>query len=132
MNVILAITIGLLYATGTYLLLRRSMIQMLFGIVILGNATNLLVFTCARVVRGKSPIMSADQKELIGPFPDPLGQALILTAIVISFAVLAFAMILVRRGFDCFRSDDPDVLTEIENKPKPDEINFPNYQQGEE
>lgn len=113
MNVVLAVTIGCLFAAGTYLLLRRSMIQMLFGIVLLGNATNLLVFTCARIMRGHSPIMTASEKELAAPYPDPLGQALILTAIVISFAVLAFAMILVRRGFEFFKTDDPDVLTEV-------------------
>lgn len=112
MNIVLALTIGGLYATGTYLLLRRSTIKLLFGLVLLGNATNLLVFTCARLVRGKAPLIHSGQKTLEPGTADPLGQALILTAIVISFGVLAFAMILVRRGYDTFDSDDTDDLVE--------------------
>lgn len=114
MNIVLALTIGVLFAAGTFLFLRRSMIQLLFGLVLLGNATNLLVFTCARLVRGKSPIIPEGQKILDPQHSDPLGQALILTAIVISFGVLAFSMVLVRRAFDISGTDDPDALDEDE------------------
>ena len=112
MNIVLAFTIGALYAAGTYLLLSRSTIKLLFGLVLLGNATNLLVFTCARVVRGGAPLMAKDEKVLEAPYADPLGQALILTAIVISFGVLAFAMVLVRRGYDSLETEDTDRMTE--------------------
>lgn len=112
MNLVLALTIGALYAAGTYLLLSRSTIKLLFGLVLLGNATNLLIFTCARVVRGAAPLILEGEKKLEAPYADPLGQALILTAIVISFGVLAFAMVLVRRGFDSLGTDDTDLMTE--------------------
>lgn len=112
MNLVLAFTIGILYATGTYLLLSRSAIKLLFGLVLLGNATNLLVFTCARVIQGRAPLIREGEKHLMPPYADPLGQALILTAIVISFGVLAFAMVLVRRGYDSLNTDDTDDMTE--------------------
>lgn len=112
MSIVLAILIGALYTAGTYLLLSRNAIRLLFGLVLLGNATNLLVFTCARVVRGEAPLIREGEKTLTAPYADPLGQALILTAIVISFGVLAFAMVLVRRGIDALGTDDTDSMTE--------------------
>lgn len=116
MNLVLAITIGSLFATGTYLLLRRSTVKILLGIVLLGNATNLVVFLCARLVRGRPPIIQDQDHILYPPYADPLGQALILTAIVISFGVLAFTMILVRRGYDIFGTDDADTFIEEEQE----------------
>ncbi|MCB0824942.1 MAG: NADH-quinone oxidoreductase subunit K [Armatimonadetes bacterium] len=116
MNLVLALTIGFLFATGTYLLLRRSTVKILLGIVLLGNATNLVVFLCARLIRGRPPIIQGEDHVLHAPYADPLGQALILTAIVISFGVLAFAMILVRRGYDIFGTDDTDTFIEEEQK----------------
>ena len=113
-TLILAIVIGSLFATGAYLIMRRSTIKLLFGLVLLGNATNLLVFTSARLVRERTPLVELGQTELIAPYPDPLAQALILTAIVISFGVLAFAMILVKRAYDSFGTDDVEALIEPE------------------
>lgn len=125
MNLVLALTIGGLYSAGAYLLLSRSMIRILFGIVLLGNATNLTVFTCARIIRGAAPLIKEDQKVLAPPFADPLGQALILTAIVISFGVLAFAMVLIKRGYDAYGIDDTDALVEDFDNPEADCIDAP-------
>jgi multicomponent Na+:H+ antiporter subunit C len=107
-----AILTGILFTTGVYLLLERTMIKFLIGLVLLGNATNLVVFTCSRLVRGAPPIIPKGEKVLQPPFADPLGQALILTAIVISFGVLAFTMMLIRRTYDAIGSDDVEDLIE--------------------
>ncbi len=114
-ELVLALATGILFAAGAYLLLERSTVKILLGIILFGNATNLLVFNCARLVRGEPPLIRKGETSLSGTFADPLGQALILTAIVISFGVLAFAMILVRRAYDALGSEDAKELVEQES-----------------
>lgn len=105
-----ALLIGILFTTGVFLLLERTTVKFLLGLVLLGNATNLVVFVGARLMRGAPPLIAKGEKTLEGSFADPLGQALILTAIVISFGVLAFAMMLIRRAYDALHSDNVDSL----------------------
>jgi multicomponent Na+:H+ antiporter subunit C len=108
METVLAFVIGTLYSMGLYLILRRSFVKLVFGIVILGQATNLLIFTAAGLTRAKAPII-AEQASTLGPAAaDPLPQALILTAIVISFGILAFALVLLRRAYRVIGNDDLD------------------------
>jgi multicomponent Na+:H+ antiporter subunit C len=109
-NLALPILIGALFATGAYLIMRRSIVKLLFGLLILGNATNLLIFTSARLVRGRPPIVPEGQTVPAPPYADPLGQALILTAIVISFGLLAFAFTLVKKTYQAVGDDDLDTL----------------------
>lgn len=110
MNIALPILIGVLYAAGAYLMMRRSIVKLIFGLLLLGNATNLLVFTAARLVRGRPPVVPPGETALNTPYADPLGQALILTAIVISFGLLCFAMVLVKRTYQSMDDDDLDAL----------------------
>ena len=91
MIILLAIVAGGLYATALFMLLRRSIVKLVFGLVLLSHGTNLLIFTSGGLTRGKPPLIPAGQTTLEPPYADPVAQALILTAIVISFAVLAFA-----------------------------------------
>jgi multicomponent Na+:H+ antiporter subunit C len=105
----LAFVIGALYAAGFYLMLRRSLIKLVIGLAILSHAANLLVFTAAGVTRGRAPLLG-EGSAFTAPVADPLPQALILTAIVISFAVLGFALVLVRRACLAAGTDDVDVL----------------------
>jgi multicomponent Na+:H+ antiporter subunit C len=104
----LAIVVGVLYATGVYMMLRRSVVKLLIGIALLSHAANLLVFSAAGVVRGRPPIV--DDAGQLGPSADPLPQALVLTAIVISFGVLAFAIALLHRAHQETGTDDVDRL----------------------
>lgn len=92
MTFLLAVAIGVLYATGTYLLLRRSAVRVVFGLALLGYAANLLIFTAGRLVREVPPIVPSGALAPPLPSADPLPQALILTAIVIGFAVMAFLL----------------------------------------
>lgn len=110
MEVLLAGLIGLLYTLGVYMLLRRSLVKSIIGLALLGTATNLLIFVCAGLVRAKPPIIREPFERLPLGTADPLAQALILTAIVISFGVLAFAMVLIKRTYTTFGTDDPDEL----------------------
>lgn len=104
----MAFVVGGLYAAGIYLMLRRSIVKLLIGLVLLSNASNLLIFTAAGLTRGNPPLVESGAEQLEAPFADPLPQALILTAIVIGFGVLAFAIVLVHRVHQSLNVHDLD------------------------
>lgn len=108
MEVLLALMIGTLYAAGIYMILRRSLVKLIIGVILLGNGANLLIFLLGRIAKGHPPIIPEDSKVFLEAYTDPLPQALILTAIVISFGLQAFAIILVKRAHKVVRTDDLD------------------------
>jgi multicomponent Na+:H+ antiporter subunit C len=110
MEILLALTIGLLYAGGFYLILRRSLVKLIIGLILLGNAVNLLIFLMGGIVKGKPPIIPSSLKHFSEAAADPVPQALVLTAIVISFGLQAFAIILFKRVYKVVRTDDMDRL----------------------
>lgn len=110
METVLAFVIGGLYAAGIYSMLRRSLIKLVIGLVFLGNASNLLIFTAGGLTRGKPSIIPEEATAQATVYADPLPQAMILTAIVISFGVLAFVLVLVRRTYTLVGSDDIDEM----------------------
>jgi multicomponent Na+:H+ antiporter subunit C len=108
MMLLLAILVAILYASGLYLVLRRSIVKLILGLVLLGHAANVLIFTSAGIVRGRPPLVPEGQTVIEGVHADPLPGALILTAIVISFAIVAFTAVLVRRAWQEVGTDDLD------------------------
>ena len=94
-TIVLPLMIGGLYAAGVYLLLDRSLTRVLLGFVLLGNATNVLVLSTGGPA-GPAPILGYSDPEQIN---DPLPQALILTAIVITFGVSAFLLAIIHRSW---------------------------------
>lgn len=106
---LVAVVIGVLYACAVYLLLQRSLVKLVIGLGLLSHGANLLIFTAAELRHAPPPLVPAD-----GP-ADPLPQALVLTAIVISFAVTAFALVLVSRAYQWSGTDDVDVLRQSED-----------------
>lgn len=99
MEILAAIVVGGLFGAGIYLLLSRSPVRLIIGLVLLSNAINLLIFVAAGLIRGKPPLIPPGALRAVETTADPLPQALILTAIVISFGVLAFALVLFSRTF---------------------------------
>jgi multicomponent Na+:H+ antiporter subunit C len=100
-TVVLPVIIGGLYTAGVYLLLDRSLTRVLLGFLLLGNATNLLLLSTVGVA-GIAPILGlAEPVEMT----DPLPQALILTAIVITFGVAAFLLALIYRSWRLVRQE---------------------------
>jgi multisubunit Na+/H+ antiporter MnhC subunit len=95
-SITLVVVMTVLYACGVYLLLERSVTKVLLGFLLVGNATNLLLIIVAGPA-GLAPIVTdgVDSSDMA----DPLPQALILTAIVITFAVSAFLMSLIYRSW---------------------------------
>ncbi|MFN2349718.1 MAG: NADH-quinone oxidoreductase subunit K, partial [Thioalkalivibrio sp.] len=84
------------------------------GLVLLSNAANLLIFTTAGMDRGVPPLIAEGMMLPDGPVADPLAQALILTAIVIGFGVLAFAVVLIHRAYEVVRADDMDEMKDTD------------------
>jgi multicomponent Na+:H+ antiporter subunit C len=109
MELVLAIVAGVLYATGLYLMLRRRLAQIIVGLGLLANGSNVLIFTAAGLTRGNAPVLPADDV-VTTPFADPVPQSLILTAIVIGFGVLAFSLVLAHRVHESAGSDDIDAI----------------------
>ena len=100
-TIVLPVMIGGLYAAGVYLLLDRSLTRVLLGFVLLGNATNLLLLSTGGPA-GLAPILGYSDPE---QFNDPLPQALILTAIVITFGVSAFVLAIIHRSWRLVREE---------------------------
>jgi multicomponent Na+:H+ antiporter subunit C len=97
----LALLVGFLFACGAFLVLRRGEIRLILGLALLSHAGNLLLFSTGGWQRGLPPIEDLDAIPVdFSGFVNPLPQALILTAIVISFGILAFVVVLVNRRFE--------------------------------
>ena len=101
-NLVMALTVGVLYTIGFYLMLQRSLMRVLLGVVVLGHGTNLLL----QLVGGppaRVPIVGNSPPET---FADPLPQALALTAVVITFALTTFLLALGYRSFTLVGHDE--------------------------
>lgn len=114
METLLAFVIGALYAVAFYLMLRRSMVKLILGLMLFGNAINLLIFTSAGLTRSVAPILGPTVEQITPPFADPLPQALILTAIVIGFGIIAFSLALMHKTHQRLQTDDLDKMREDE------------------
>lgn len=91
-----AILVGVLFAASTYLILQERFSRILFGFILLSNAANLFVLAMAGSPAGKvAPVVQGGSQ----PSVDPLPQALVLTAIVIGFGVIAYLVMLLYRLF---------------------------------
>lgn len=115
-----AVVVGVLFAISVYLLLSGSLIRLVLGIFVLGNATHLLIFVAGRLTREEPPLIPADQVLADPGFANPLPQALILTAIVISFSLFSFVLVLAFRAYQTLGTVDTDEMRTAEpNRPGP-------------
>ncbi len=97
-ELLLALGIGLLTASALWCLLRGALFDMILGLALLGHAVNLFLFAMGRPEPGKPPIVAAGAPATLAQYVDPLPQALVLTAIVIGFAMTGIvAALAVRR-----------------------------------
>ena len=119
MDALFAILCGLFFAAAIYLMLSRHIIRILLGVSLLGNAVNLLLFTAGRLTRIDPPIIAADSAVLPLAAANPLPQALILTAIVISFSFFAFFLVLAYRAFQELSTDDTHTMRFAEPADEP-------------
>jgi multicomponent K+:H+ antiporter subunit C len=108
MELALASAIGVLTAIGIYLLLRARSFDVILGLTFLSYATNLLIFAGGRLRAGQPPVLRDGIAPTLAEHTDPLPQALVLTAIVIAFAMTAISLVLAMRSRADNRSDHVD------------------------
>jgi multicomponent Na+:H+ antiporter subunit C len=114
MTLPLALLVGLLFGAALYLMLGRNLVRYLFGLVLLGTAANLLLFVVGGLTPAEPAIVPEDFDGPDEALANALPQALILTAIVISFALLAFALVLAVRAYRDLGTVDTDRMRAAE------------------
>lgn len=112
METLIALVTGTMVAVGVYLLLQRDLIRKIIGVVVLSNSIHLLIFAMGRMTRAASPLIPPGQKYPPEGIANPLSQALILTAIVIGFGLLAFSLVLIYRLYQSRGTVDADAIIE--------------------
>ena len=104
MELVTIILSGILIASATYLILSKSVLRIIIGISILSHGVHLMILTMGQLKRGNVPVLD----EAVSNYTDPLPQALILTAIVISFALTAFSLVLLLRNYKELGTDNTE------------------------
>lgn len=110
MNMLLSIVVAILFAVGTFLLLKRDLVRVIIGMALISNAT-ILFIVAAGLTRGSAPILPIQEGTQAS---DPLVQALALTAIVINFGVTVLLLVLIYQVWVTHRSVDQEVLRQAE------------------
>lgn len=98
-----SLTVAVLFGTGTYLTLRTGSFEVILGLSLLTYGVNTLLFASGGGVLGSAPVIGSP-----APMPDPIPQALVLTAIVISFAMTAFVLVLALKAWYALDTDHVD------------------------
>ncbi|MHA7970272.1 Na+/H+ antiporter subunit C [Rhizobium sp. CAU 1783] len=106
MEVLFSGLVGIFFAAALYLMMSKHIVRVLLGVALLGNAVNLLLFTAGRLTREVPPIIPQGADTLAAGAANPLPQALILTAIVISFSFFCFLLVLTYRAYQDLGTDD--------------------------
>ena len=103
MELVFALVIGALTASGVYLVLRARTFPVVVGLTLLSYGVNLFLFSSGRLATGQQPVLGTAVS-----YSDPLPQALVLTAIVIGFAMTAFVVVLSLRNLADNEDDHVD------------------------
>ncbi|MFD1708671.1 Na(+)/H(+) antiporter subunit C [Siminovitchia sediminis] len=106
MEIFMSVLIGILFASAVYLMLSKSLLRIIIGTGILSHGAHLTLLTMAGLGDGMVPLLG----EHADKYVDPLPQALILTAIVISFGVTAFSLVLAYRAYQELGTDNIDEM----------------------
>lgn len=115
MEVLLSWTVGILFAISIFLLLNKNLIRVLFGIILIGTSINLMIFTLGRLSHNQPVFLSSTGEKALSLYANALPQALILTAIVISFGVVSYALVLITRTWQELGTMDSDQMRESEH-----------------
>ncbi|NLP43314.1 MAG: Na(+)/H(+) antiporter subunit C [Peptococcaceae bacterium] len=112
METLMSVLIGVLFAIGAYLMLSRNLLKIIMGSSLISHGANLLILTMGGLKKGGAPLLG----EGSASYTDPLPQALILTAIVINFALTAFLLVLAYRTYINVGTDDMEQMRSIEDE----------------
>ncbi len=114
MESLTALLVGLLVAASVYLMLARNFLRFLFGLILLSNAANLVIFAAGRMTAGAPALVPEGASVPDGVIGNALPQALVLTAIVIGFGLLAFTLALTFEAYRRLRTLDSDEMRHAE------------------
>jgi multicomponent K+:H+ antiporter subunit C len=117
MEALVAVGVGLLTAGGVYLMLRARTYSVVLGLTLLSYAVNLFIFLSGRITIDAPPLVRANASA----YADPLPQALVLTAIVIGFAMTCFLVALALRAYAATGSDHVDAGVEVDQPASPEQ-----------
>ncbi|MDQ0158699.1 Na(+)/H(+) antiporter subunit C [Alkalibacillus sp. S2W] len=106
MEIILTVLASILFSTGIYNLLQKQLLRIIVGTVLISHGAHLFLLTMSQVKRGAPPLLVDD----VSSYTDPLPQALILTAIVISFGVTSFLLVLAYRTYTLNKTDNMEEM----------------------
>lgn len=106
MEILMSILIGLLFASAVYLMLSKSLLRIIIGTGLLSHGAHLMLLTMAGLKRGSVPLLGENAEA----YTDPIPQALVLTAIVISFGVTAFFLVVAYRAYQELGTDNIDEM----------------------
>ncbi|MCR6096824.1 Na(+)/H(+) antiporter subunit C [Salipaludibacillus agaradhaerens] len=112
MEILMILTIGVLFTVATYLILSKSLLRVIIGVVVISHGAHLLLLTLSGLQQGAPPLLG----EEASTYSDPLPQALILTAIVIGFGITAFMLVLAYRTYKEHKTDNFDELRGTEDE----------------
>ena len=114
MEMLLALLTGAMVAGSVFLMLGKNLIRFIFGLVLASNAVNLLIFAAGRLQSSRPPLIPNDSLQTTVAVANSLPQALILTAIVIGFAILVFIFILFFKAYQKLGTVDTEAMTDAE------------------
>lgn len=114
MDILIATLIGALFAAGIFCLLRRSIMKLVIGIILLSQAANLLVFAAGGLTPDRPAFVLSETKLPPPGSADPIPQALVLTAIVIGFGLVVFTISLLLKAYRAVGSDDINAFNETD------------------
>ncbi|MGD6879239.1 Na(+)/H(+) antiporter subunit C [Bacillus infantis] len=106
MEILMSVLIGILFMSATYLMLSKSLLRIIIGTGLLSHGAHLLLITMGGLKRGDPPLLGEHAEK----YADPIPQALILTAIVISFGVTAFFLVMAYRAYQELGTDNMERL----------------------
>ena len=117
MEILLGSLAGVLMAASVWLMLSRNLVKFLLGLVLIGNVANLVIFASGGLTYGAPPLIVEGVTAPAGPIANPLPQALILTAIVIGFGLVAFTLVLALRAYQEIGTVNVDAMNLAEAAP---------------
>ena len=112
MEIVLGALVGILMAASVWLMLSRDLVKFLFGLILIGNVANLVIFLAGGLTPGAPPLIGDGRTDYANALP----QALVLTAIVIGFALVSFTLILAMRSWQAIGTTDVEEMVEAERR----------------
>lgn len=113
MEILLGLLVGVLMSVSVWLMLSRNLVKFLFGLVLISNVANLIIFMVGGLREGAPPLITDTANQV---YANSLPQALVLTAIVIGFGLVSFTLILALKAYQAIGTVDVDEMNLAEQR----------------